>query len=122
MFCTCTMKKSANKKPPPAGGESESDDEAIGDVSSDGEDEDSSSSSSSSDGGAESGDEDSDEDSEDETERAKRELADVPFGVLQVCARLVIAAQRFYLLPTGRCRRVVAGCGCRRPLDALLHA
>jgi hypothetical protein len=113
------MKKSAHKKPP-AGGESESDDEAIGDGSSDGEEEDSSSSGS--DGGAGSGDEDSDEDSEDETERAKRELADVPFGVLQVCARLVIAAQRFYLLPTGRCRRVVAGCGCRRPLDALLHA
>lgn len=83
--------KPALKKPVPAAlaSESESDDEAIGDGSSDGEEEDGSSSS---DGGAGSGDEDSDEDSEDETERAKRELADVPFGVLQVCARLAIAA------------------------------
>jgi hypothetical protein len=83
-----------------AASERESDHEAIGDGSSDGEEEDGSSSVS--DGGAGIGDEVSDEESEDETERAKRELADVPFGVLQVIARLAIAARRFCFSPDGR--------------------
>ena len=59
-----------------------------GDGDSDSGSEEDAGSSSGSDGEGASGDSSSDEEeSEDETERAKRELADVPFGVLQVCAR-----------------------------------